>query len=747
MKESTAALPRSAAIWGAGILGRRCLEKLSEAGVDVPFFIDRNPPPDGLCRGVRVITSEQAVAGELNTVEAVFLAFTTKRDTPVQILADASYGGHVIDYVDGLPADEMIQTGNRFYPHLCLARDGGDADQKIIDALAHHLGTLSNVGFYGDTDVHDYLLRMAPALRAIFNVIAVDANQVSLLADADVIFLGSTRWRRLAGMRKDVARLDRDQSVIDLSILEKIAPSLIPAGALRPVVASVYPYLNPNLEIESDLDFLLLDCPPRFLALLPNGLGYVHNILDRAGVRFQTVDADLLFYHRFHGDRILDFAGDPPTQGNHRMSKDPWAVDVAEREWALPECTEYFRAEIEELKSKIIAARPRIVGFSLHGTNVPITLEIHEAIRKHLPETLVLVGGYSCLYKEVGIDMFPDYDYMLTGEVEPTMEPLLKALVAGERPKDLPGVLSKFDSPDRVWVPAPLAKDLDSLDFPRYQWANINSYRNFNGYQLTPIVLTRGCRWSLCTFCAERFRWRVRSFLNTVDEIEWLYNQGCRLFHFNDSDLSGDPERLAEVCDEVRRRGLDISMMGQLRIHKKHDRAYFDRLKAGGVGALRFGVDAWNNHTIRLQNKGYTIDMVERALTACADAGIQVTVNLIVGVPGETEEDVDESIGNLVRLRGPIRTVENINTLMLFRGSFYWENPEKYNIRFREDRETLYQTHSHSIPSHLWYSENPYIDQDVRKARLDRVMKALKAHDVDIGEYARCTTDMVMASA
>lgn len=739
----------SAIVWGAGILGRRCREKLVAAGVDVPFFIDRNPPADGLCRGIPVLAPGEAAARQFGKAEVVFLAFTTNSQGPIEYLKAAGWNCPVIFFVDGLSAEKMFQTGERFHPHLALAWDGGDDDRRLLEALAAHLARLlTNAGLYGSAEFCRYALRVAPALRDVFRVVVEEPDSADRLAGVDLVFLGSTRWRTLLRLRRNVARLDRARRVFDPSILTDAAPDLIPARARRPAIPSVYPHLNPELEIESGLDFLLLDLPPRFLALLPNGLGYVHNILVHAGVRFQTVDADLVFYHRYHGDRILDFAGEPPTVDGYRMSLDPWAVDVAEREWALAECTECFREDIEELKAKIVAARPRIVGFSLHGTNLPITKEILSAVREHLPETLVLVGGYDCLYREIGVNVFPDFDYMLVSEVEPTLEPLVKALLAGERPRDLPGILSKWDTPGRAWQPAEMPKDLDSLDFPRYQWAHISSYRHHNGYQLTPILLSRGCRWSLCAFCAERFRWRARSHANTVDEIEWLYGEGCRLFHFNDSDLSGDPDRLADVCDEVRRRGLDdISMVGQLRVHKKHDRAYFDRLKAGGFTHLRFGVDAWSRRTLRLQNKGYTIEMAERALTACSSAGIRTTVNLIVGVPGETEGDVDEAIENIVRMRGSIASVENINTLMLFRGGFYWDNPEKYEIRFRVDREELYRTYPHSIPSQHWYSESPYIDQEIRKARLDRVMTALREHDIDVGPYARATTDMIMGAA
>ncbi len=604
-------------VWGAGVLGRRCVERLRAEGIEAASFIDRRPPEDGTCLGIPVLTPEETATRGFAGISAVLLAFTTDKAGPVAFLEQAGFHGVVTTFIDGVP--------------------------------------------------------------------------VASLCDA----------------RADRAR-----------------------------IASIYPHIGAELAIEPGLDVLLLDCPPRFLALMPNGLGYVHNMLQKSGLRFQTVDADLVFYHRFHSDRILNRDGDGLHLTTGEVIADPWGVDTAEKAWSDPNCLDRFRPDIDELVAKVVAARPRLVGFSLHDTNLPITREVAAAVRQHLPETLILTGGYDCVYYDVGPNLFTEFDYMAIGEAETTLPALLHALHAGERPRDLPGIISRWDTPGRPWEPAPLLHDLDAVGFPRYEWADLNAYRNWNGYQLTPIVLSRGCRWSLCTFCHERFRWRIRSPKSMADEIQWLHERGCRLFHFNDSDLSGDPDRVAAVCDELRDRKLDLSLIGQLRIHKKHDLDYFKRLKAGGFAHLRFGVDAFSRHTLRLQNKGYTVEMIERTMRACTEAGIMATGNLVIGVPRETEEDVDETIENIVRFKPWIRSIENINTLILGRGGFYWDEPAKYGIRFRGDEAEIKRAHPKFIPSDLWYSEDPFIDQEVRLSRLERILRALHENGVDIGPYA-----------
>ncbi len=288
-----------------------------------------------------------------------------------------------------------------------------------------------------------------------------------------------------------------------------------------------------------------------------------------------------------------------------------------------------------------------------------------------------------------------------------------------------------------------MVHDLDLLDFPRYQWLDLDVYRNYNGYQLTPIIASRGCRWSRCTFCAERFYWRIRSAAAFVDELSWLVEQGCRLFMFNESDLNGKPEAVLEICDEILRRGLRVKLTGQLRIHKKCDRAYFQKLRQAGFVALRFGIDAFSENTLRLQKKGYTTATVCQNLKDCWEAGIYTEVNWVIGVPGETEQDIDESIALILQNKPYIGRLANINPLILATGGVYWLEPEKHNIHFRGSKDEIYAANPRAVPAHLWYSTNPYIDEKVRKKRFEKIVLALHAGDFPVGVWANRIIDDV----
>ena len=496
----------------------------------------------------------------------------------------------------------------------------------------------------------------------------------------------------------------------------------------------IYPVSIPPIQVESSLDFLLLELPPRYMPMMPNGVGYVNNILKKCGIQFQTIDLNVITYHLFHSQRILE-KKPITTKCGYLMKEDPWD-NTNTAEWDRPEVIEYFLEMMDDLITGIVNRQPKAVGISVQANSRKLANKLIKTLRVKAPDVVVVIGGYDCVYHYIGPHLVPDFDYMAIGDTELTLKPLVAGLAMGEKPKDLPGIISRYDSPQRKWVDPPLLEDLDLVDFPKYEWIDQTLYKNYKGDNLVPVTSSRGCRWSRCSFCSECFTFRKRTPLKVVDEIEYWTKKNFSLFHFNDSDVNGDPQYLYDICSEIMRRSLKVILVGQLRIDKHNNKEYFKHMAKAGFAHLRFGVDGWSQNLLHLQKKGYNMKLVLQNLHDCHWAGIFTTINIVLGVPGETEEDVDEIIENLVTCKDDVDVVEGINTMILGSGSEYYKYPEKYKIRFRGDKEEIYRKNPYFIHTDLWYSDEPYIDQEVRMNRLDRICKELYKHGVYIGDFA-----------
>ncbi|OGQ35661.1 MAG: hypothetical protein A3F16_00500 [Deltaproteobacteria bacterium RIFCSPHIGHO2_12_FULL_43_9] len=621
----------------------------------------------------------------------------------------------------------------RFSPYRCFRDIQNIESNRCIKVIGDYLCKKENLVLYsdGNGEFLKKLLEITPSLSK--NIIVNRETINNIPADTKSVFLCEYHALNLISLKKKV---QKGIDVITPENLVDINWKAIPYNAWVPEVKSIYPIDVPDIEFQPNLDFILIDAPARNLSFLPNGLAYVHNALKKTKIKFQTVDLDIIVYHRYHIHRLIDRPDTIHTKIGTEMHPDPWLAEGYD-EWQKNEVLEYFRPVIDEVIQKLAKAKPKIVGFSIQACNIKFVREIVNGIKKELPDTLIVVGGFSCFQPSVGLRIFPECDYMCIGEADLTVGPLIEALARGERPKDLPGILSRLDTPGYTFQNYPMPMDLDTLDMATYDWTDISLYRNYNHYQLTPIIASRGCRWSRCTFCAERFYWRVRDPKLVVDEFEYLHDHGCDLFMFNESDLNGLPEKVIAICDEIYKRGLKIKLTGQLRVHKKCNREYFDRLHRGGFVALRFGVDAWSKNGLRLQMKGYTKEMVLQNLRDCWGAGIYTEVNTVVGVPQETEADIDEGIDFMIECNPYIGRHANMNPLMLVIGSVYWEDPERFKIKFNKSKEEIFEKYHTIIPSDLWYSEDPYIDQDIRVERFKRMIKTLHDKKVDMGPFLK----------
>ena len=629
---------------------------------------------------------------------------------------------------------------------------GKEAKSNVVSMNAHR-AVFSAKRFFEVTDVDEIKLFCALVVKKIvaleIDLVIVDpkienyfdfpseinyCNDYSIQGNIEqsvcVLYLDAVDGLPVLGFYKESGTTAYTWSDLVSELIPKI-----PKHAWTVTEKNIYPIDIPRPNFHRNLDMILIDCPSRNLSMMPNGLGYVSNAIKNTGVTFQVYDLDIVSYHRFHMDRLYNQGGKQFLGSGKLLPKDPWQAEHYDV-WSEKEMSDFIFPFISDIIDQIVDAKPKILGMSIQSCNVAVSTLVAKIIKARSPETLIIVGGFSCYNADIGLKAFPLADYMCIGEADLTVGELVKQLSKGKVVKDMAGVLSKLDTPDRIYVPAPMENNLDKLKDPRYEWFPLSIYRNWDGYQLTPIIASRGCKWSRCTFCAERFYWRIRDPKQFVDEIEYLVSQGCHLFMFNESDLNGDPKIVMDICDEIVKRQLKVKLTAQLRIHKKSDRMFFEKLAAAGFVALRFGVDAFSYNTLRLQKKGYTKDTIRQNLRDCHECGIYTEVNWVIGVPGETDADCAEGVEFILENQQYIGRVANINPLILVNGSVYWIDPESHNIKFYGDSKEIFEKNDRYVPSNLWYSEEPFINAATRKSRFETIVVSLIDGGFALGPWA-----------
>jgi anaerobic magnesium-protoporphyrin IX monomethyl ester cyclase len=66
-------------------------------------------------------------------------------------------------------------------------------------------------------------------------------------------------------------------------------------------------------------------------------------------------------------------------------------------------------------------------------------------------------------------------------------------------------------------------------------------------------------------------------------------------------------------------------------------------MKSAGCKTIWFGVESGSPRILEKINKGVTLEQTERAFKLCRDEGIQTACSFLLGIPGETVEDMKTS--------------------------------------------------------------------------------------------------------
>ncbi|MBD89824.1 MAG: hypothetical protein CL940_05775 [Deltaproteobacteria bacterium] len=237
-------------------------------------------------------------------------------------------------------------------------------------------------------------------------------------------------------------------------------------------------------------------------------------------------------------------------------------------------------------------------------------------------------------------------DGVLIGEPESTLLELLPDLAKRALPDELPGLQL---APSMVPKGRPFIRDLDALPMPSqhllvgrgYQFRYpLDVHGSLNiGY----VLSSRGCALG-CIFCAPaeretfgtQYRWRSPDLI--VDELERIRELGGNAVYFIDDFFAFSPKRVAALCERLIERDVIIPWAAQVRAHGLSDEL-LELMRRAGCSTLCFGAESGSDRVLGLLRKGVSVEKVRDQAARIRAAGIQLVGYFIVGTPGETKEE------------------------------------------------------------------------------------------------------------
>ncbi|WP_145196392.1 B12-binding domain-containing radical SAM protein [Planctomycetes bacterium Poly30] len=297
--------------------------------------------------------------------------------------------------------------------------------------------------------------------------------------------------------------------------------------------------------------------------------------------------------------------------------------------------------------------QPDLFGLSVMGATLPIALEIARELRPLWPGVPFVLGGPGVNGTDHWIlERFPWIDGIVRGEGEVTVVQMADALRRRDTPFEVDGVTYRGPdgtpkrTPDRAMI-----QDLGTL--PRYAWdllPTITEYKAVTGEEdgLVPLDSGRGCVYD-CSFCSIGRTWSRRSrplpperLVQEIAELRGI--PGARRAYLC-HDIFGADRKHAMAFTE-RMIAEQIQIPWEVRARADHlDAELLLAMGRAGCDRVLLGIESASPSVRARNQKGMaeTIDLLG-VVDDCAAAGITPILSLILGLPGETDAELDESL-------------------------------------------------------------------------------------------------------
>lgn len=312
---------------------------------------------------------------------------------------------------------------------------------------------------------------------------------------------------------------------------------------------------------------------------------------------------------------------------------------------------DFFDLLEEELKKDILC-----VGFSLMTAQIKQGLEIMNYVKNKDKKIPIILGGIhptlypsqTCKNKYV--------DYVIQGEGEYSFYELLMKLKRQQKIDNIKGLVYKKNG--KIYANSlqdPL--DINDLPFPSFHLLDVERYID----RLDPlergrvrcldVPLSRGCpyRCSFCTNTLSAFKkWRplkIEKVIELIDSVIKKYN--LNYIWFRDDYFFGNTERVKQIAKHIIKKGYKIKWAANPRANdfdKKLDDETLELIKKSGCDTLLVGMESGSERILKILSKDITVDQIKNAVKKSNKHGIHMVGAFMCGIPGETNEEVIETV-------------------------------------------------------------------------------------------------------
>lgn len=366
----------------------------------------------------------------------------------------------------------------------------------------------------------------------------------------------------------------------------------------------------------------------------PLGLSYIAASLERAGFAVRVLDACVEGYEHVEERNGMVTYGLPLAE----ISR--WLREVA----------------------------PQVVATSaLFSTDLQTVVSLCGLAKATLPECVTVVGGmHPTIYPNDVLMLDRELhgtpyavDWIIRGEGELRLPKLLADLQNGLIDRNQDGLVGWLNGDVFINPQRDTIANIDDLPFPAYHLLPMERYFEINvpfspvpkGRRVAQVLSSRGCPVG-CSFCASTNlykRYRTHSVGRVVNEIRHLQT-AYRVdeIQFADDNLTLDPGRTRTLMAALEPLAIQWCTPNGTMVNTLTPET-LACMKRAGLYQVTLSIDSANPRTLReLHHKPVDLERVPRLIQACKELGIWTHGTLVVGMPGESMDEIDAAFARVL---------------------------------------------------------------------------------------------------
>jgi len=297
------------------------------------------------------------------------------------------------------------------------------------------------------------------------------------------------------------------------------------------------------------------------------------------------------------------------------------------------------------------AYRPNIVGLSaLFTFQHNFVQRLARMIKQWDGNVKLYLGGYPTVSPDLVIRDIPEVDVIFLGESEDKINNVLSSESSATPYVGINGILYR-DGDNIIKTPREFnIKNIDDIPWPAFDMLPIKKYREIQGRGEFPFLTSRSCPFS-CSYCSSQLYsgrvWRSKSLEKMLDEVGFMIDEyGLDFMWVVDEIFNVNKKHSKGFLKGMIERGYNIEWWDNNAFNVNClDEELLDLCKETNNVHIVMSVESASQRVLNdIMNKRVDLDHARKMVDYATSIGLPSTVNFVIGSPGETRDEIQETI-------------------------------------------------------------------------------------------------------